>query len=181
MKKIIYLIIVLNFIAFKPSFLYSQNQSVGGIVYGSDWAFLVSAPDGWIMDSQSLSHYNIFALFYENGRTLGVGTPIIYINSTELALDTDEEMKVYIAWDLGKHNKNGSMIVELNNILNDVNDTYYIYNIENTSGQFETIIYRRYRNICFSIILNAPNENIRQQLFSKMEEVIKSMLFMDRD
>jgi hypothetical protein len=154
---------------------------VAGIIYGSDWACFVSAPDGWIMDSESLSHYNIFALFYENGRNMGVGIPIIYINTTELKYSTDEEMKVFINWDLENHNKKGSNIVKMNYILENIEDTYLIYNLENSSGQFETIIYRRYKNTCFSIILNAPNENIRMQLYSKMVEVVISMRLMDKN
>jgi len=161
--------------------IYSQDQMVGGIIYGNDWAFMVSAPDGWIMDSKSLSQYNIFALFYENGKVLGGSTPIIYINTTVLANNTDDEMKIFISWDLENHNKNNSKIIMLNNKLEGITDTYFIYNIENTRGQLETIIYRRYKNTCFSIILNAPNESIRKQLFSKMVDIINSMKFMDKN
>jgi hypothetical protein len=161
--------------------VYSQEQMTGGIIYGNDWAFMVSAPDGWIMDSKSLSQYNIFALFYENGKVFGGNTPIIYINTTELANNTDDEMKKYISWDLENHNKNKSKIILLDNKIKDINDIYFIYNIENARGQFETIIYRKYKNTCFSIILNAPNENIRQQLFSKMIDIVSSMRFMDKN
>jgi hypothetical protein len=178
MKKI-YWFVLISLMTINGISVYSQNQLPGGIIYGIDWAFFVSAPDEWIMDSQSLSKFNIFALFYENGKTLGIGTPMIYINATELEYDNDEEMGKYIVWDLGEHNKNGSEIIRVNNELNEIKDTYFIYNIENSSGQFETIIYRRYKGTCFSIILNAPNNIVRQKLFSKMEDIVNSMIFMD--
>ena len=181
MKKIIFLFVLAYFATFNGIAGYSQNNMPGGIIYGNDWACLVSAPDGWIMDSQSLSHYNIFALFYENGKTFGGNTPIIYINTTGLQNNNDEEMEKYLLWDLENHKKNGSKITRMNNLLIDINDAYYIYNIENTRGQFETIIYRRYKSTCFLIILNAPTEIVRQNLFSKMVSIVNSMRFMDKN
>jgi hypothetical protein len=162
-------------------FINAQNQMPGGIIYGNDWAYLVTAPDGWIMDSESLSHYNIYALFYEDGKTFGGKTPIIYINVTGLNNDTDEEMIKYIDWDLGNNIKQGAKVTKLNDQFKEISDIYFIYNIENSRGQFETIIYRRYKNTCFSIILNAPDENTRKQLFQKMVDIINGMKFMDKE
>jgi hypothetical protein len=173
--QIIVLIILVN------SFINAQNQIPGGIIYGNDWAYLVTAPDGWIMDSESLSHYNIYALFYEEGKTFGGTTPIIYINAMELNNDTDEEMNKYIDWDLGNNIKQGAIVTRLNDQIKELTDTHFIYNIENSRGQFETIIYRKYKTTYFSIILNAPDENIREQLLQKMVDIINSMKFMDKE
>jgi len=159
---------------------FSQEHTTGGIIYGENWACFVSAPDGWIMDQTSLSKYNIFALFYEEGKKFSNNIPIIYINTAELKTSSDTEMEIFILSDLDEFDEEGVIINKIDSGFFDIEDIYYIYEIDNIDGKYETVIYRRFNNICFIIVLNAPDKNIMNNLYIKLKYVVESMVYMNK-
>jgi len=177
MKKCLYILIILLSV---NSNAFSQEKTAGGIIYGKDWAYFVSAPDKWIMDSTSLAGHNIYALFYEKGKVFSNKIPLIYINAVELKNSSDDEMEKLIGSDLEDFNAEGvtTRKIDLNNL--EIEDTYFIYEIDNINGKYETVIYRRYNNACFIIVLNAPDKKTRKNLYIKMKQIIESMVFMDK-
>ena len=180
MKRLFIVFVILIIMLFSIDSIYTQEQTTGGIIYGKDWACFVSAPDEWIMDSTSLSRHNIFALFYENGKTFSNNIPLIYINTAELRIPSDTEMRIFITNDLEDFNEEGVVINKIDLDFIDIEDAYYIYEIDNIDGKYETVVYRRYNDICFIIVLNAPDKILRIELNTKLKQVIESMKFMDK-
>jgi hypothetical protein len=58
---------------------FAQDRK-GGLIEGDTWAFLVSAPEGWVWDSSSLRHKGIWGLFYKTGAKFSPSRLHIYIN-----------------------------------------------------------------------------------------------------
>ena len=85
------LIVSLSFIFVLSVFMFAQEKLAGGILYGPNWACMVSAPQGWSMDQESLARYGIYGLFYEDGKKFGGNTPIIYINTQKLNDDSQQD------------------------------------------------------------------------------------------
>ena len=100
------------FIFFLTSYIFAQDVSTGGILYGENWACLVTAPKGWIMDQSSFAQYGIYGLFYEETKKLGGNTPIIYINTTKLSDATDKAMNNYISYDINSYIQRGAEVQE---------------------------------------------------------------------
>jgi hypothetical protein len=176
--------IIVLFAVFPISLIFSQSEDVGGIIYGDNWACVAMAPEGWIMDQESMAHYGIYALFYERGKKFGYPTPIIYINTTGLRDATDFALREFIESDLERNKKNGSDVTAVNkqfpNFTKKHQTAYFVYNIINSRGQYETIIYTRYKKTCFLVVLNAPNVETLNSLYPKIEEVVEKIGFMDK-
>lgn len=55
------------------------DESESGIVYGKDFAFIISAPRGWVMDTRKPVAQNIYAVFYPKGSSWDNGISVMYI------------------------------------------------------------------------------------------------------
>jgi hypothetical protein len=161
---------------------FSQDFNKGGILYGRNWACIVSAPDGWIMDSDSLSGQGIYGLFYEEGKKFGsqYNTPIIYIVTLPLQNATDNALNAYIQSDINNYIANGSKVLQLDKSYKETDRIHQTYNVDLSNGRYETFVFTRYKEYCFLIILNANNNEQRNELFPKLAEVINSLSFLDR-
>jgi hypothetical protein len=58
-------------------------DDAGGLIEGEGWAFLVSAPTGWVWDSHSLRAQGIEGLFYKEGAQFVPTALHIYIYPTQ--------------------------------------------------------------------------------------------------
>ena len=69
------------FLAFAlSSLLVSAQDSRGGLIEGDGWAFLVSAPEGWVWDGETLRIHGIRGLFYKAGTSYSPSALHIYIS-----------------------------------------------------------------------------------------------------
>jgi hypothetical protein len=161
--------------------IYSQENLTGGIIYGENWAFVVKAPDGWIMDSVSLSHQGIYGLFYENGKQFGTqyNTPIIYIVPFTLNNATDNDLIKFAEHDINGYIAKGAKVEKINKIYEKTENIFITYNVNLTNGRHECFVFTRHNNSCLIIILNANNNQQRDELFPKMVEIINSIRFID--
>jgi hypothetical protein len=180
-NKIFFAILTLT--AFLVIPLFSQEANAGGIIYGDKWAFMVKAPDGWIMDSNSLSAQGIYGLFYEEGKIFGAqyDTPIIYIVPFPLNNATDNALIEFAQTDINGYISNGAKVEKINKTYEKTRNLYLTYNVNLPNGRYESFVYTRYKDCCLIIILNANNHGQRNNLFLKLEEVINSISFMDRN
>jgi hypothetical protein len=69
-------------LALSAFMVFAQDRR-GGLVEGDNWAFLVSAPEGWVWDSTSLRHQGIWGLFYREGKQFSPAGLHIYINPVQ--------------------------------------------------------------------------------------------------
>lgn len=168
------------FIAFFLTMLFScfaQEKLAGGILYGKNWSCMISAPEAWGMDQTSFAKHGIYGLFYENSKTLGGNTPIIYINTTKLNKASDEALQKYIEQDVANYKQNGAIIkkITVKNLI-DKNIPCYSFEIPNNP---ELCAYRRFKDCCFLIILAAHDSKDITDNIKNFEYVINSMEFMD--
>jgi hypothetical protein len=179
--KNIKILLVMAFITLQINNVFSQDNSKGGIVYGEKWAFWVMAPDGWIMDSNSLARQGIYGLFYEEGKIFGsqYNTPIIYIVPFPLNNDSDNDLRNFAETDIAGYKKNGAKVENINRVISNITNFYLIYNVDLTNGRYETFVFTHFGNLGLIIIINANNVQQRNELFPKMVEIINSIKIMD--
>ena len=172
------LLIGLTFSAFGSAS--AQEEFAGGILYGANWGFAVTAPSGWFMDQETGAENYIYALFYEKGKKLGPTIPIVYVRTSQLNASTDAEMTKYIDLDVCDLRKDSSnTAVERNlKLSNGSKLRAFDYNYGNV--QFETVAYQRYKDTCFLVILASRDKAKFEASVPKLKEVILSMKFMDK-
>jgi len=56
-----------------------SEDTNSGIIYGENWAFMFSAPEGYVWDNVSLQHEGIWALFYKEEQDEFYGSKHHYI------------------------------------------------------------------------------------------------------
>jgi hypothetical protein len=175
--------ISLILIAFVGVNIFAQDNLAGGIIYGENWAFAVKAPDGWIMDSNSLAQQGIYGLFYEEGKRFGsqYNTPIIYIVPFPLTNATDDELTRFATNDINGYIANGSKVERINRIYENRENLYITYNVVLPNGRYECFVFTRYTDLCLILILDANNEQQRNELLPKMVDIINSISFMDKN
>ena len=176
MKSKLILSLLLIFVL--PVILFAQEKSAGGILYGPNWACMVSAPQGWSMDQESLAHYGIYGLFYEDGKKFGGNTPIIYINTQKLNDDSDTELEKFIAFDTNSYKNSGHKINEYQ-LKNIEEKKIFAYKISKENN-YEICAYTRYKNCCFLVILTAHDEESITKNISNLEFIINHMAYMDK-
>jgi hypothetical protein len=60
---------------------FAQDES-GGLIEGESWAFLISAPDGWVLDNITLHRQGTEGLFYKKGTEFSPDELHMYIRPT---------------------------------------------------------------------------------------------------
>jgi len=80
MKKIFPIITILTLLI--PLFSFAAEKEYGGIIYGPSFAFIIIAPKGWTLDTETGKRYKLPAVFYPKGSSFD-GPLVMYINSVE--------------------------------------------------------------------------------------------------
>ncbi len=90
-------------------------QGAGGLIEGDKWAFLVSAPPGWIWDGRTLLSQGIIGLFYKAGAKYSPTALHMYISPSSKKSGGPASLDEYIAADEASYMKSnpGTAISDL--------------------------------------------------------------------
>lgn len=72
----------------------------GGLVYGKDHMFAISAPKGWVLDNVSGAAQGIHAVFYPEGSSWKNGAVVMYANAVSRDQSKNETVETIINGDL---------------------------------------------------------------------------------
>ena len=82
-----------------------------GILYGPDYAFILAAPDGWVLDDVSGRKEGLPAVFYKRGESWSRAKVVMYANPVRKS--KGETVNGIIASDVSRFNKlNPGIVVE---------------------------------------------------------------------
>lgn len=171
------------FVTIVLSVFWSFSQdSAGGIVYGEDWAYIIKAPSGWIMDSNTWSSRGIYALFYKQGTAFKAPNPIIYINSSGLGDTSTAALGDYIKQDVQSYTSDpNNTVTELTTFITHLKAEVRIFKFDIGHGkQYEMIGYLQQKNTVHMIILAVFSEKDMKENLSRLYEVIDSFSPMDK-
>lgn len=79
--------------------LASAQDGSGGLIEGDRWAFLVSAPEGWILDAVPLRHQGIQGLFHKEGVDFSPSALHMYVCPTTKKPDGAANLREFIQED----------------------------------------------------------------------------------
>ena len=78
-----------------------QDKMKTGIIYGSDIAFVLTAPEGWILDNTSAVNQGFFAVFYREGEAWKDAETVMYANIASYQNTPDTTLDLLISYDIG--------------------------------------------------------------------------------
>jgi len=161
----------------------SDDEMNSGVLYGENWACTIQAPSGWILDNQSWVKYGVFALFYPKGMTLrdiNKKMPVIYFKAALLKTESDDALKNYVDQDILQISKDKSITIGERKIETQYQGVYYCYDIDyNKSGQYETVIYIRFKDGAHLIVLTSKDKGTRDENLENLIGVLEKMVFMN--
>lgn len=92
-------------IAFLATVASAQTKAESGIVYGTDHSFFITAPDGWVLDTDSGASQGLHAVFYREGETWARAGAVMYVNAASKRVDGQRTLKELMDYDIGQFRK----------------------------------------------------------------------------
>lgn len=66
-----------------------SSGRMGGIMYGENYAFMITAPDGWVLDNEAGKQDGLDAVFYPDGESWQEAETVMYVNTASLDNNKD--------------------------------------------------------------------------------------------
>jgi hypothetical protein len=173
MKKLLF---ILYFLTISIS-IFSQEELNTGIIYGENFVFSLTAPDGWVLDNKSGARQGLQAVFYRKGESWNNATTVMYANAASLENDAHKNLDQLIKYDMDSFKKQYS---DLN-----ITDGDAIFlktggtaNIKYLSGNFEAIAYVDAVKNEIMIVMSSRTKEAFDSSKSAFEILVKSDLYI---
>lgn len=184
MKKFI-LILFVSVFSFQT---FSQVDTAHtGLLYGYNHSYYLSAPIGWILDSESGKDQGLDAVFYPKGSTWADAETVMYTTFTSFDTTKHETLKEVIASDsvnfklnspkLSINKQEPISISKDKNPSKDKNAIVYNYSGD-VNGNYETVAYITEKKGVSMIILSSRNKNGCINNYKAFESLVKSYKFL---
>ena len=156
-----------------------------GIIYGPDWAYLISAPAGFKMDNRSLQRQGIWGLFYKVDQPEYRADVLnMYINPVKKGGDYPTDLESLIAWDVDffKERNPGLVVTYYKDIeLGDMS-ACKVYSFDDESRQYFMLSgYATKTNASFVFVLIARSREERAGNEGAYEELLRSFVYLDKE
>lgn len=87
-----------------------QNGSSSGMIYGEGHAFLLTAPVGWVLDSESGVKQGLHAVFYPAGSSWADAPAVMYANTAWRDTMKNEPLESFIVGDVSEARSKSSRL-----------------------------------------------------------------------
>jgi hypothetical protein len=82
-----------------------EGEQYGGIIYGKNHSFMLTAPEGWIIDNKSGIPNGLHAVFYPKGSSWSKATAMMYANTASKKVAGNETIGKVIEYDISQFKK----------------------------------------------------------------------------
>jgi len=152
-----------------------------GLLYGFNNSYYLTAPVGWIMDTESGKEMGITAVFYPKGSSWVDGETVMY--TTFMSYDTtiNETLKEVLAYDSSqfKVRSPGSAISKQKPITIGKNKTATVLSYPgDAKNSYETVAYIPEKKGVTMIIISSGNKNGCTNNYRSFESLVKSYKFL---
>ncbi len=77
-----------------------QTPEGAGILVGSDYAFSIAAPPGWVLDGAAGKKQGLCAVVYEDGRSWKDAAIVMYANTASKKVEGQETLQELMDFDV---------------------------------------------------------------------------------
>jgi hypothetical protein len=128
-----------------------------GLVYGKDYAFAITAPAGWVLDTESGIQQGLHAVFYPTGSSWKASQAVMYVNAAAKA-DTLEK---FVEGDVADFRK-GSPRLKVTDeeplaVAGKQRDVAKRF-VEDQLGNFESVAYVEESKVVITLVLSARTQ-----------------------
>ena len=152
-----------------------------GLLYGYNHSYYLSAPVGWMMDTESGKEQGITAVFYPKGSSWADGETVMYTTFTSFDTLKHETLKNVIASDSIQFKSNSPQlsIKHQSPITISKGKKAEVYNYSgDVNGNYEVVAYITENKGVSMIILSSRNKNGCINNYKMFESLVKSYKFL---
>lgn len=157
---------------------FAQNKNAGGIVYGGKAAFNITAPEGWVLDTESGAEQGLPCVLYPKDSSWSDAKTVMYakvaggdfIDAAAFAARAIEEMK----------KKKGSPKEKIASGKTGGGQAYFIneYPATATYSQWERVAYIQLPGAVAYVVLSSRNEESYQKDKHALEDALKTVFYI---
>jgi len=179
-----YNIVFLFFFLISTSFAQTYADSSdggGGIVYGSNHAFIISAPKGWVLDNSSGVSQGLYAVFYPKGGSWEQSPAVMFANTASRKSKDNETVTKLIEYDSNQFKSNHPevKIGDLLSLRTKKEKSAIVKTFAYT--QYEAVAYIEEETIIAMIVLTTRTEEQFNNALPAFRELVSSYLFITKD
>jgi len=152
-----------------------------GIIYGSNFAYSLTAPEGWVLDNTSGVQNGLDAVFYKKGGSWAKSVAVMYTNTASLEDNAHRSLDLLMKYDVNEfmknypdmHITNGKDIILRNNKIAKVK-----YLFGKTYKNYEAVAYIDAGKNCIMIVISSKNKDEYDKSLQAFESIVKSYLYI---
>jgi hypothetical protein len=156
---------------------FAQSQNAGGIVYGGKAAFNITAPEGWVLDTESGAEQGLPCVLYPKDSSWSDAKTVMYAKVA--GGDTDAE--AFAAWAIKEmKKKKGSPKEKIASGKTRGGEVYFIneYPATATYSQWERVAYIQLPGAVAYVVLSSRNEESYQKDKHALEDALKTIFYI---
>lgn len=162
----------------------AQVRGDGGMIYGSNYSFLVDAPTGWIMDLEAGSANGLAAVFYRAGESWADGAAVMYVNTSAPDSGQDADPLRIIAEDSARFVSRAPevhIVAAPSLQTHDHRVAYVRYFSGQPNGRYEAVAYIAEHAVTPMIVLSGKTESAFTAALPAFAQLVESYSFLSSD
>jgi hypothetical protein len=159
-------------------------QEKGGLVEGTDWAYLASAPAGWVLDRKVLRAQGIEGLFYKDGARYKAAALHLYIQPREKDGGAEGSLAAFMKADqeayMGAHP--GTLIRSLPAYTNAMDYAYPRLEFDDPADHcYQSLAYYEGQRCYFIFVLYCSSPEERSRESDALMELLDSFTYLQKE
>ena len=165
------------------AFLAIAQSQGGGLIEGDKWAFLISAPMGWIWDSKSLHWQGVSGLFYKAGDTYSPTKLHIYVCPSPKKADGPATLEEFIETDQATFMKPnpGTLVKDLEPFSPGMEYSFVQKDFDDSNeNYYQSIAYYEGKDAYFVFVLSSRSAEERDRERTAFHELLASFTYISK-
>lgn len=151
-----------------------------GIVYGADHSFVITAPDGWVLDNTSGQPQGLHAVFYREGETWRGASVVMYANTASKRIDGQRTLKELVDYDVDQfRRKSPRLLVAPARSIAVNGRTAEVLTFEGDQyGNYEAVAYIDEQYTVVMLVLTSRTKAEYDRAYPDFEKLVASYQFL---
>lgn len=177
MKRLALVLILLIASSNASAWSYRNEEGIG-LAYGKDHAYFLTAPPGWVLDTDCGASQNLYAVFYPKGSSWDAGEAVVYSNAAGRdGLSREDAIKR----DVKEFTQKNPQIVVVDGTDIETEDhkkASVRYFTGDKFGNYEAVAYVPEDAVIANIVLTARNKSAYESALPAFKKIVQSYRFL---
>ncbi|MEI6312159.1 MAG: hypothetical protein WCP57_07875 [Bacteroidota bacterium] len=159
----------------------AQDDMNSGVVYGENYAFLLVAPNGWVLDNSSGESQGLHAVFYKKGESWEKAETVMYAAGNPIKNKKYKTFDDFVSSDVNQFKndyKDLILIAAPSILISDSTKAIVKYFSGNTYANFDAIAYIDAGKTAVVIAMSSRTKEGFEQSKEAFQKLVESYVFI---